>query len=129
MVMVKLARSRLILVLCVLTVTGTSIDAAELRLDPSDRSGTRIVLEGKIEAGDFDRFKKFILDSGHVTEIYLASPGGNLTEAVNIGILIRLLKLSTVVPSKQLTHYNHDLALTRHSLKDSKDYTCTSACF
>ena len=127
--MFKLARSRFVFVLCVLTVTGTSIDAAELRLDPSVPSGTRIVLEGKIEAGDFDRFQKFILDSGHVTEIYLASPGGQLAEAVKIGILVRLLKLSTIVPSKQLTHYDRTLAVTRHGLKDGKDYTCASACF
>jgi hypothetical protein len=129
-VMFKLARSCLVFVFGVLvSVTGARVDAAELRVDPSHPSGTRIVLEGKIEAADFERFKKFILDSGHVTEIYLASPGGNLAEAVKIGILVRLLKLSTVVPSKQLTHYDRDLALARHGLKDSKDYTCASACF
>ena len=31
-----------------------------------------------------------------------------MAEAIKIGLLIRLLKLSTVVPSKQLTHYDRD---------------------
>jgi hypothetical protein len=34
-----------------------------------------------------------------------------------------------VVPSKQLTNQGRDLAAARHDLKDSKDYTCASACF
>jgi hypothetical protein len=113
----------------ILSVGSTAGTAAELRLDPANASGTGVVLEGTIETGDFERFKNFVVDSGHVREIYLASPGGNLAEAVKIGLLVRHLNLSTVVPSKQLTHYDRTVALARHGLKDNKNYTCASACF
>jgi hypothetical protein len=126
--MFKSIATGVLFVLSVLPL-GQSPAAAELRLDPSHPSGNRVVLEGRIEAGDFERFKKIILDSGHVTEVYLASPGGDLAEAAKIGVLARVLKLSTVVPGKQLTHSDYGLALARHGLKDIKDYTCASACF
>jgi hypothetical protein len=87
-------------------------------------------LEGKIEAGDFDKFKNFILNGDNAVEIYLASPGGDLAEAMRIGVLVRLLKLSTVIPSKSLTNQNRELAVARLNLKDPKaDYMCASACF
>jgi hypothetical protein len=35
-------------------------------------------LEGTIEAGDFEKFKSFILNSGNAVEVYLASPAGDL---------------------------------------------------
>jgi len=123
--MVRLAACSLAL----LGLLGATATAAELRLDPANASGTTVVLEGIIERGDFDRFKNFVVDSGHVRELYLASPGGNLAEAVKIGLLVRHLNLSTVVPSKQLTHYDRTVALARHGLKDNKNYTCASACF
>jgi hypothetical protein len=103
--------------------------AAELRGDPANASGATVVFEGAIERGDFERLKNFIVDSGQVREIYLASPGGNLAEAVKIGLLVRYLRLATVVPSKQLTHYDRASAVARHGLKEDKDYTCASACF
>jgi len=103
--------------------------AADLRVDPANSSGTAIVFEGAIAAGDFERLKNFIVDSGRVREIYLASPGGNLAEAVKIGLLVRHLKLATVVPSKQLTHSDRAATLARHGLKEDKDYICASACF
>jgi hypothetical protein len=115
--------------LALLGLLGTAATAAELRLDPANASGTSVVLEGAIEAGDFDRFKNFVVGSGHIREIYLASPGGNLAEAIKIGLLVRHLDLSTVVPSKQLTQSDRTAALARHGLKDNKDYTCASACF
>jgi len=126
MTIFKSIASSTVLVISIL-VSVTAV-AAELHLDPSG-SGTGAVFEGQIEAGDFDRFKDFILKGGRATDIYLASPGGNLAEAMKIGMLVRLLKLSTVVPSKQLTNHGRDLVATRHDLKNSKDYACASACF
>src|ERR1700678_1788825 len=81
-------------------IGSATLDAAEIRVDPSRAVDTGAVLEGKIAAGDFAKFKDFIFHSGNTVEIYLASPGGDLAEAIKIGLLIRLLKLSTVVPSK-----------------------------
>jgi len=113
---------------CVLTVR--TADAADIRLDPSREQPKGAVLEGKIESGDFDKFKNFILNGDNVVEIYLASPGGNLNEAIKIGLLIRLLKLSTVVPSRALTSHDRIAAAARHNLKNSAaNYMCASACF
>ena len=97
---------------------------------PSGTAAGGAVLEGKIEAGDFDKFKSFLLNGNNPVEIYLASPGGVLAEAMKIGLLIRTLKLSTVVPSKVLTNQSRELAAAQHDLKDPKaDYMCASACF
>jgi hypothetical protein len=115
-------------VACILL--SATVDAADIRMDPSRSVAGGAVLEGKIEAGDFDKFKSFILNGNNVVEIYLASPGGDLAEALKIGLMIRILKLSTVVPSKALTNQSRELAAARHDLKDPKaDYMCASACF
>ena len=123
-----LLRSIAAFAVCVL---GTAtVGAAEIRADQSHTATAGAVLEGKIEAGDFDKFKSFILNGDNPVEIYLASPGGDLSEAMKIGLLVRILKLSTVVPSKALTNQSRDLAVTRHNLKNpNADYLCTSACF
>jgi hypothetical protein len=112
-------------------VFGTAtVAAAEIRMDSSFGTTKGIVLEGKIEAGDFDKFKNFILNGNNAVELYLASPGGNLGEAIKIGLLVRMLKLSTVVPSKTLTNQSRNMVVERHNLKDpTKDYMCASACF
>ncbi len=109
---------------------SATVDAADIRMDPSRTAAGGAVLEGKIAAGDFDKFKSFVLNGNNVVEIYLASPGGDLSEAMKIGLLIRILKLSTVVPSKALTNQSRKLIAARHDLKDPKaDYLCASACF
>jgi hypothetical protein len=109
---------------------STTVGAAEIRMDPSRAGTSGAVFEGKIEAGDFDKFKNFIFGGNNPVEIYLASPGGNLAESIKIGLLLRILKLSTVVPSKTVTNQSRYLAATRHHLKDpSTDYMCASACF
>src|ERR1700733_7735178 len=109
---------------------SATVDAAEIRMDPSRAAGDGAVLEGKINAGDFDKFKSFLLNGNNVVEIYLASPGGAVVDAMKIGLLIRTLKLSTVVPSKALTNQSRESAIAGHDLKDPQaDYKCASACF
>ena len=113
---------------CVLISATAS--AADIHLDPSLAAGMGAVLEGKIEFGDFDKFKKFVFENDKVVEIYLASPGGNLNEALKIGMLTRVLQLSTVVPSKTLTNQARELAVAQHDLRHPKaNYMCGSACF
>ena len=120
-----LIRAAAACVACVLW--SATANAAEIRMDPAAGGA---VLEGKIDVGDFDKFKSFLLSGNNPVEIYLASPGGVLAEAMKIGLLIRTLKLSTVVPGKALTNQSRELAAARHDLKDPKaDYLCTSACF
>jgi hypothetical protein len=115
-------------VACVLG--SAALDAAEIRVDPSRGEAAEAVLEGKIGVGDFDKVVSFILDGHRPVQVYLASPGGELADAMKIGLLVRTLKLSTVVPSKALTNQNRDLIAAQHDLRDPKaDYMCASACF
>jgi hypothetical protein len=112
---------------------AVTADAAEIRAGPSRATGLRAVLEGQIEPGDFDRLRSFVFEKGWgraesgVSEIYLASPGGDLAEAMKIGRLVRELKLTTVVPASSDLR---EKAAARHNLKDAKaNYMCASACF
>jgi hypothetical protein len=124
----SLLRLMTVFVACVLG--SATLGAAEIRVDPSREGAAGAVLEGKIVAGDFDKLVSFILNGHRAVQIYLASPGGNLAEAMKIGRLVRTLKMSTVVPSKALTNQNRDLIAAQHDLEDPKaDYMCASACF
>jgi hypothetical protein len=122
--------SRLIAGSIVWLIGALVAHAAEIRLDPSGAGIARAVLEGRIEPGDFEKFTDFVLKRENAVELYLASPGGNLGEAIKIGMAIRQLNLSTIVPGKVLTNQSLDLAATRHNLKGGKaNYLCASACF
>lgn len=125
----RLLQSTGIFLACVLW-SGT-VSAAEIRADPASHGvATGAVLEGVIQAGDFEKFQKFILNGANAFQIYLASPGGDLAEAMKIGLLVRLLKLSTVVPGKPLTNQAFESAAAEHGLASPKaDYQCASACF
>lgn len=110
--------------LAAFNLSTTSATAAEIRLDTS--SGA--ILEGTINPGDFERLKNY--DFNDVDTIYLASPGGNLGEALKIGHLIRMLKLGTVVPENMPAIYPREKRAFEHGLKDIKaNYMCASACF
>jgi hypothetical protein len=62
-----------------------------------------VILEGKLERGDYDKLLRLIdedcRDYSCTDGIYLASPGGDLIEAMKIGRLVRKLRLETHVPS------------------------------
>jgi len=107
-----------------LTAIGSlPVAAAEIRA----QSDIEAVLEGKIEIGDFEKLWSFLFDGNFSREIYLASPGGDLAEAMKIGRLVRSLNLETDVPGEYPSKFmeNH-----MHILKEPKvDYMCVSACF
>ena len=63
-------------------------------------------IEGEIIAGDFEKFDKLVEKHGYATNtVALASPGGDVVEAMKIGRLIRELRFSTWAPTRQ-----HDYA-------------------
>lgn len=102
--------------------------AASLVIDRSDPKTA--VLEGTIAPGDFRNLQNFLDGNKDIIRIYLASPGGNLGEALRIGLLVRRSALSTIVPSKVLTHQALEQISRQHGLKDPEtDYLCASACF
>lgn len=95
-----------------------------------------VILEGKIETGDYEKLLTVFDDwcgmdfrgkPGCASGIYLASPGGDLIEAMKIGRLVRTLRLETYVPSDFPPPYRQRAEAV---LKDPKaDYMCASACF
>jgi len=124
----NLLRAPTLLLICIIGIT--SAGAAEIRIESSRGATPGFVLEGEIKPGDFETFKSLVSSNEAATELYLASYGGNVGEAIKIGILVRLLNMSTVVPGKPLTNQELVAAARRHDLKDDrKDYMCASACF
>src|SRR5208282_1914877 len=53
-----------------------------------------VVIEGTIEAGDFEKFIKIIRDNeGQISMVYIFSAGGDFYEAMKIGRAMRALEL------------------------------------
>jgi hypothetical protein len=94
-----------------------------------------LILEGRIEAGDYASVRNFIGDPANFNkmngQIVLASPGGNVFEALQIGYLIRRLRLSTDVPSRPppTVRSSGSEIIRPLDLTNSRNYLCTSACF
>jgi len=94
-----------------------------------------LVLEGKIVSGDYDKFRSFLGTKSNFDKIssgvFLASPGGNVMEAMRIGRLIRALQLSTDAPSGPpagIAKFGESPIKVSH-LVNPKNYLCASACF
>ena len=110
-------------------------NAADIRI--SDHPSYDIVLEGTISPGDYDKLRDLI-DPGcgvlkyngrlESTSIFLASPGGSLTEAMKIGRLIRALRWETRIPFDYPANLRRKIEAAI-SLKNSNSFLCTSACF
>jgi hypothetical protein len=79
------------------SVAQISANAAEFKLQKPQKKGDLqvIFIDGDIEKGDFDKFKKLVLDNklpvGGVI-VSLDSRGGAMVDAANIGIAIRNMK-------------------------------------
>lgn len=91
-----------------------------------------LLLEGTIVSGDYVKLRNFLSDRSTFDKIsrgvFLASPGGNVAEAMQIGRLIRSLRLSTEAPPgrgdpRRLGEIAPD------DLLNSRNYGCASACF
>src|SRR5262245_38176929 len=79
-------------------------------------SSAEVVIEGRIESGDCSKLGNFLAKEG-ARRVYLASPGGNLFEAIEIGRLVRALKMETTVPG-QLADDLRAKRAAQHRLKD-----------
>jgi len=101
----------LALAACVIFTDPLAGGAAEITI------GRTVILEGQIESGDYDKLRDFLVAKraygdlsdpacfgdyldGCPESIYLASPGGNVAEAMKIGRLIRTLGWVTTVPTR-----------------------------
>ena len=95
-----------------------------------------LILEGKIVAGDYKKVHDFVGEKTNFEKItggvFLASPGGNVTESLKIGRLIRALRLSTDAPSGPATgipRFGESLITPNLLVNAKADYGCASACF
>jgi hypothetical protein len=80
-----------------------------------------IMIEGEIVEGDFTKFEKLVSQIFNPGVVWIASPGGDLAEAMKIGRLVRELKLSVWVPQKN--------GLLFPLLDSKRNAVCASACF
>jgi hypothetical protein len=86
-----------------------------------------VVIEGPITAGDYARFVKAVHEAGPGAEtVYVMSPGGDVAEAMEIGFLIRTLRLRTSVP-RGFSAGAAQCIIPK--LSDDRNCTCQSACF
>jgi hypothetical protein len=116
-------------VLCLLLAASLATSAwpASVTLHPN---GAFVVLEGRIEPGDLEKVAR-ISRASSPTGIYLASPGGNLAEAIRIGALVRRLAWET----RSLDGPDVPAALRvgvarSHGVRDvARNGMCASACF
>ena len=99
------------------------LEAAEIRparsLSGAPLPG--ITIEGRIAPGDYQKLVDVAEASRGAHTVWLASPGGNLKEALRMGGLIRRLGLAVWVPFSK--------AEPLVSLKDPANNTCSSSCF
>ena len=94
-----------------------------------------LILEGKIESGDYLTVRNFLSEPSNFKkmtgEVFLASQGGNVSEALQIGYLIRHLRLSTDAPSRPppATRSSGNEIIRPSDLTNPRHYQCASACF
>ena len=89
------------LALCLLGAPNAST-AAVFTVQPADKFGPiSVLLKGRIEPGDFDKFKNFLIQPGHLKAyanyVWLDSIGGDLNEAMKFSGLFEASSASVVV--------------------------------
>lgn len=89
------------LALCLQGIAKTST-AAVFTLQPADKFGpVSVLIKGRIDIGDFDRFKTFLVQPGHLKAyanyVWLDSIGGDLNEAMKFASLFEKSSASVVV--------------------------------
>lgn len=89
------------LALCLLSAPKTST-AAVFTVQPANKFGpVSVLIKGRIEPGDFDKFKNFLRQPGHLKAyanyVWLDSMGGDLNEAMKFASLFEKSSASVVV--------------------------------
>lgn len=94
-----------------------------------------LILEGKIEPGDYISLRNFLRDESNFDKmtggVFLASQGGYVSEALKIGALIRALWLTTDAPASPPPEARAagSPIIQGVDLVNPRHYQCASACF
>ena len=116
-----------------LTLTLLYTSGAAKALEPPKVFRGALVLEGQINAGDYDRVRRFLGKKNNFEKIsagvFLASPGGNVLEAMSIGYLLRSLELKTIMPTPATRKRPAFSLIGPRDLKSRGNFLCASACF
>jgi hypothetical protein len=115
------------LVLTVCAACAATAQAADINKAPGGDKPL-VIIEGAINNGDCNKLLVLIRKS-FVKAVYLASPGGNVLEAMRIGRLVRALKLETIVPVKREGELRTQQAANFGIKNPDDNLVCASACF
>jgi hypothetical protein len=94
------AQSLPVIGLLLLTSLGR-VEAATMEARSQPGGHTLIWISGALEPGDGLKFRELTSEVSRAT-VFLASPGGNVRAAKEIGTRVRLRRFDTVVPSNAL---------------------------
>ena len=113
---------------------ASDVYAAEIRLfhqRGDDPDSQKIVIEGPIQAGDYEKFLATAKEaSGYVEEVFLYTPGGDFVEGMKIGRAMRALRLSARAPlTRECEGEALEFLLKEGFLKDARNCLCASAGF
>lgn len=122
------ATSGILIILTFLLLTAKEVFSAEFSVYISQpRTLKLIVMEGEIMKGDYERFiKKIEQHNGKIGKVYIFSPGGNFSEAIEIGRAIRRLELTTVIPESE---YGHPQCNPLANSPEHYNCICAGSCF
>lgn len=115
-------------------LAGLSIEAIAADIRPfihSSGSYREIVIEGRIEPGDFETFVRIVRENqGQVSGVRIFSPGGDFYEAMKIGRAMRELELGSTVPMREPSgRVSCEEGTIFPKPNDPKNCTCANAGF
>jgi hypothetical protein len=116
---------RLVIAAC--AIYAATAQAADVTKAPNDNNSL-VVIEGTIQNGDCEKLLS-VVRKLTPKAVYLASPGGNMLEAMRIGRLVRALKIATIVPVKRFGELRTQQAAFFGVKNRNENLMCTSACF
>jgi hypothetical protein len=125
--------SKFVVTVCCLAF-ASDLYAADIRLfhhRSDDPDSVKIVIEGLIQTGDYEKFVATAKQaSGYVEEVFLYTPGGDFIEGMKIGRAMRALRLSARAPlTRECEGESLEFLLKEGFLKDPRNCLCASAGF
>lgn len=120
------------LIICINTVPALSQQSQKYMRLIDERGKPVMFFNGGIDSGDFRQFSAFMNQNPNINEIWLNSGGGDVDEALQIGMFIRdrVRPVKTRVPARQkvaAAFQKRGIPISR-KLRDTRSILCASAC-